>query len=89
MSKNHGDVALSDMAKGHGGDGLMDLMILEVISNLYDSDTKPFFLGVDTNQTARHQYASILHLGSILLLSWSMENVAPCKNPQHRSQKEG
>ena len=33
--KNHGDVTLNDMVAVHGGDALgLDLMILEVFSNL-------------------------------------------------------
>ena len=35
--KNHGDVALRYTVRGHGGDGL-DLGILEVFSNLIDSE---------------------------------------------------
>jgi len=35
--KNHGDVALRDVVSGHGGGGLeLDLVILEVFSNLSD-----------------------------------------------------
>ena len=35
--KSHGDVALRDMASGHSGGGLgLDLVILEVFSNLSD-----------------------------------------------------
>jgi len=38
LFKNHGDVALRNMVSRHGGDGLgLDLMILEVSSNLDDS----------------------------------------------------
>ena len=38
MFKNHGDVALRDVVSGHGGGGLgLDLVILEVFSNLNDS----------------------------------------------------
>ena len=38
--KNHGDVAMRDMVNGHGGNGLgLDLMILELFSNLNDSMT--------------------------------------------------
>lgn len=33
--QNHGDVALRNTVSGHGGSGL-DLMILEVLSNLND-----------------------------------------------------
>lgn len=35
--QNHGDVALRNTVSGHGGSGLgLDLMILEVLSNLND-----------------------------------------------------
>ena len=38
--QNHGDVAPRDVGSGHGGDGLgLDLRILEVFSNLNDSDS--------------------------------------------------
>ena len=37
MLKNHGDVALRDVVSGHGGGGLgLDLVILELFSNLND-----------------------------------------------------
>ena len=37
--KSHGDVMPRDVASGHGGDGLITInpLILEVLSNLYDS----------------------------------------------------
>ena len=36
--KNHGDVVLRDVVSGHGGNGLeLDLVILDVFSNLNDS----------------------------------------------------
>ena len=36
--RKHRDVALRDVASGHGGDGLgLDCMVLEVFSNLNDS----------------------------------------------------
>lgn len=36
--KRHGEVSLMNLASGHGGDGLgLDLMNLEVYSNLKDS----------------------------------------------------
>jgi len=38
--KKCGDMALRNMVSGHGGDGLsLDLVILEVFSNLHDSMT--------------------------------------------------
>ena len=38
MFKSHGDVALRDKVSGHDGSGLgLELMILEVFSNLSDS----------------------------------------------------
>ena len=38
--KNHGDVAMRYMVNGHGTNGLgLDLMILELFSNLNDSMT--------------------------------------------------
>ena len=36
--QNHGDVALKDVVSGHGGNGL-GLGILDVFSNLHDSDS--------------------------------------------------
>ena len=40
VSKNYGNVALSDVVSGHGGGGFgLDWMILEVFSNLHDYDS--------------------------------------------------
>ena len=35
--KDCGDVALRDVGSGHGGFGVLDVVILEVFSNLSDS----------------------------------------------------
>ena len=36
MLKNCGDVAVRDMVRGYGEDGQLDLVILELFSNLND-----------------------------------------------------
>ena len=51
--KNHGDVALRDMVNGHGVDELgLDLMFLEVFSNLNDSMVLCFYAPIPDTQTA-------------------------------------
>jgi len=69
--KNHGDVALRDMVNGHGVDELgLDLMFLEVFSNLNDSMVLCFYAPIPDTQTAGAVSTAATH--SPFLASFSL-----------------
>ena len=61
--KNHIDVALRDVVSGHGGGGLgLNLVILEVFSNLNDSSLGCRFVGWLMGRPLDHPSVTLLSI---------------------------